>query len=402
MTGVQTCALPIYVTDIESALAHVHQPNTPTFPFAPWNRQAFRDQFVTQRVKTSILHSSKKKSDISTSISQVPEASNPTRLRRMLSPKTTAVPEALIEAEWNLCKPTRHYIPITLNAVNQSYYLEVLTNITTWYKHATTKEIHRNAMSKLWELRHVCEGGEKLQIIRELVKDWVATDQKFVLVAPTKTLYKAIKDMVEEFGINFIAIDEHVSPERREEITMQFADPAILGLISRTKLVCTGLNTLVYATKLVIAGLEYHPSTIRQMEKRLVRPGQLSPRVDVYYPVVRMSPRKSIEEEMLHLLLRKELAVNEVTKGKVRFMKPAMLIEAAMERQGAVKVLQNLVEAPKEVFQEIDLAKLFADSKAAQSEMLQGLTPEKIQIIKVTPEILEKMGFVPKPMKVHV
>jgi hypothetical protein len=357
-----------YVTDIESALIQIHGAYTPPFPFPTWERKAFRDQFVTTRVKKSVVTGGEGRTK--TSVSAVPEASNVTRLRRMLNCNITAASEAVIEAEWKLPPLTRRYHAVTLNDKNGRYYQQVLSDVAEWYKYASSKEIQRNAMSKLWELRHICEGEEKLEAITQYIRLWVKTGQKFVLAAPTKALYLHIRDVLESFGVKFIAVDEHVAPDKREAVTSRFSQPDIHCLLSRPKLICLGLNTLVHANKLLIAGPEYQPSTIRQLEKRLARPGQLHSSVEVVYPLVRMAPKVSIEEEMLRLILKKEIAVNEVLKGKVRWAKPAMLIASALEKQGAARVLQALVEDEKEDTTEQSLGHIDLDALFTANEEL--------------------------------
>lgn len=351
-----------HVKDIESALLHSYESNSPICPYSEWNRQAFREQFITQKVKKTTLHDDKKvlyKKGTKTSVSIVPEASNVTLLRKVLSSKMTMVSPDIVEAEWNLPSMSRTYVPVKLSKDNLKYYYEVLNNIATWYKHATSKDLRRNMMSKLWELRHICEGEDKLKVIESYIQQWGASKHKFVLVSPTKPMYIKMIELLKKYSIKHICVDEKTPASKREEITTRFEDPNIQAVVSRTKLINTGLNTLVHADKLLISGLEYFPSVLRQMERRLVRPGQKSSHVEIVYPIVRITPRESIEEQMLRLIFRKETAVNEILEGKVRWIKSAQLIESIMEKQGASKVLQAIVSDDDNPISDIDLETLF-------------------------------------------
>lgn len=331
-----------YVTDLEASLCHVHGANTPIFPFYPWGkgREGFREQFVTERVKsvTTAKTTDKKR----TSFSPMPEASNLNRLRRMLNCVTTTVGDNIMEKEWKLPSIKRTYEEIWLNETNQTRYLQELTNIRSWFSGASEVERHRGALQKLWNLRLICDGEEKEQVIEKYVIRWLKEGHKFILTASTVAQYKKLKAIVDRNKVKYLAIDEKVPADKRDEVTSGFADPNIQALISRTKLINVGLNTLIHADRLLICSLEYSPDTLRQMEKRICRPGQLSKDLQVIYPIVRMKPKSSVEEKMLKLVLEKELAVKEMMEGKVRWQSAAELLEAAREKKGAAKVLQDV------------------------------------------------------------
>jgi SNF2-related domain len=370
-----------HVKDIESAILHAYEANSPLCPYSEWDKAAFREQFVTQKIKRSTLYTSKTgysgktimTSKTKSSVSIMPEASNVTLLRKILATKMTMVPPVVVEAEWKLPPMSRKYIPVTLSPASQKYYFEVLANIAEWYKHASSKDIRHNAMSKLWELRHICEGEDKLNVIRSYIQLWASRNEKFVVVSPTKPMFLQIKQYCKDNKLNVIFIDESVPTHKREEITSKFSDPTVIGLVARTKLVNTGLNTLVHACKLLIAGLEYFPSTLRQMERRLVRPGQKSKTVEVIYPIVRLTPKESIEEQMLRLIFRKESAVDEVLQGKIRWIKSAQLIETIMEKQGAGRVLESIMDKKAETISDLDLNAIFESEYLSQPEIQEQL-----------------------------
>lgn len=363
-----------YVTDLEASLCHAHKPLTPIFPFAPWDRAGFREQFVTERVKKSILANSAEKDSPSTlkpkvSISQLPEASNINRLRRMLNCVTTSVPESILESEWKLPPLKRHYHAITLNPKNTARYLEELARLTGWFKSANDTERRHGAMSRLWNLRTICEGEEKLLVAQEYINQWRSEKRKFVVTCGTKCLFQQVKKMLDKIGVNYLAVDEKIPADQREAFTAKFSDPQIECVLSRTKLINVGLNTLVHADRLLCLSLDYSPDTLRQLEKRLNRPGQKSNDVLVVYPVVRMRPKMSVEERMLKLTLEKEVAVKEMTEGKIKWKDAAILLEAAREKKGAAKVLQEIMsnEASEN---DRDLESLF-------SKAIQVVSPEE-------------------------
>jgi len=331
-----------YVTDLEASLCHVHGANTPIFPFYPWGsgREGFREQFVTERVKTSVTAKEGKKKQSS---SPMPEASNLNRLRRMLNCVTTTVPDSTMEKEWNLPPIKRSYEEIWLKKPNQDKYLQELTSIKSWFSGASDVERHRGALRRLWNLRLICDGEEKENCIEKYVKLWIKQKRKFILTASTVAQYRRLCNILERNNVNYLAVDDKTPADRRDEVTAQFADPEIRALVSRTRLVNIGLNTLIYADRLLIASLEYSPDSLRQMEKRICRPGQLSSDLQIIYPVVRMKPKSSVEEKMLKLVLEKELAVKEMLEGKVRWQSAAELLEAAKEKKGAAKVLQDIM-----------------------------------------------------------
>jgi hypothetical protein len=331
-----------YVTDLEASLCHVHGANTPIFPFYPWGngREGFREQFVTERVKTSVTAKEGKKKQSS---SPMPEASNLNRLRRMLNCVTTTVPDSVMEKEWKLPPIKRTYEEIWLKKTNQDKYLQELTNIKSWFSGASDIERHRGALRRLWNLRLICDGEEKEACIEKYVKKWLREKRKFILTASTVAQYRRLCNILERNNVRYLAIDEKIPADRRDEVTAEFADPEIQALVSRTRLVNIGLNTMIHADRLLIASLEYSPDSLRQMEKRICRPGQKSSDLQVIYPVVRMKPKSSVEEKMLKLVLEKELAVKEMLEGKVRWQSAAELLEAAKEKKGAAKVLQDIM-----------------------------------------------------------
>jgi len=337
-----------YVTDLEASLCHVHGANTPIFPFYPWGngREGFREQFVTERVKSIVTNKDADKKK--TSFSPMPEASNLNRLRRMLNCVTTTVGDSIMEKEWKLPAIKRTYEEIWLNEANQTRYLQELTNIKSWFSGASDVERHRGALQKLWNLRLICDGEEKEQVIEKYVIRWLKEGHKFILTASTMAQYRKLKAIVDRNKVKYLAIDEKVPADKRDEVTAGFSDPTIQALISRTKLINVGLNTLVHADRLLICSLEYSPDTLRQMEKRICRPGQLSKDLQVIYPIVRMKPKSSVEEKMLKLVLEKELAVKEMMEGKVRWQSAAELLEAAREKKGAAKVLHDVTSEDTE------------------------------------------------------
>ena len=337
-----------YVTDLEASLCHVHGANTPIFPFYPWGngREGFREQFVTERVKTSITSSVKdgEEGKKKQTASPMPEASNLNRLRRMLNCVTTTIPDSTMEKEWKLPSIKRTYEEIWLTEENQKRYLEELTSIKSWFSGASTVERHRGALQKLWSLRLICDGEEKSQCIEKYVKQWLAEKRKFIITASTVAQYRKIRNLLDKLDVTYLSVDEKVPADKRDEVTSEFSNPKYQALISRTKLINIGLNTLVHADRLLIASLEYSPDSLRQMEKRICRPGQKSKDLQVIYPVVRMKPKSSVEEKMLKLVLEKELAVKEMLEGKVRWQSAAELLEAAKEKKGAAKVLEDIIE----------------------------------------------------------
>ena len=330
-----------YVTDLEASLCHVHGANTPIFPFYPWGngREGFREQFVTERVKRVVTDNAEKKK---TSASPMPEASNINRLRRMLNCVTTTVGDNIMESEWKLPSIKRTYEEIWLEEENQTKYLQELTNIKSWFSGASEVERHRGALQKLWNLRLICDGIEKEKVIEKYIKLWVKEKRKFILTASTVAQYRKLRALLDKNKVKYLSVDEKTPADRRDEVTSEFADPQYQGLVSRTKLINIGLNTLVHADRLLICSLEYSPDTLRQMEKRICRPGQLSKDLQVIYPIVRMKPKSSVEEKMLKLVLEKELAVKEMLEGKVRWQSAAELLEAAKEKKGAAKVLHEV------------------------------------------------------------
>lgn len=363
-----------YVNDIETALSNSFSSDSPVFPFKIWDNTAFREQFTTTKQKQTTIFGELKKGTGSTII--VPEASNVNRLRKMLNSGLTIAPEHLIEAEWSLPELQRVYREVTLTEETQKKYYEILTSVSKWAKTATAAEISRGAMSRLWDLRALCDGPEKLSVIEEYIKLWAREGHKFIIVAPTIQLYRQIRAIMDSYGIHHIAVDEHTPADKREEVTMKFADSKYRAVISRTKLICTGLNTLVHATRLCIAGGEYQHTTIRQMEKRIRRPGQKHHDIQVVYPIVRLSPKLSVEEEMLRLVLKKEAAVNEIVKGTNRWAGPAMLIESAMAKQGAAQVLSALLSS--ETVTDISLASLFTIPQANTNQNKHALREEEL------------------------
>lgn len=332
-----------YVTDLKASLCHVHGANTPIFPFYPWGRgrEGFREQFVTERVKTSITKEGEGKKK--QTASPMPEASNLNRLRRMLNCVTTTIPDSVMEKEWKLPSIKRKYEEIWLTEENQKKYLQELTNIKTWFNGATNVERHRGALQRLWNLRLICDGDEKAECVDRYVKQWLAEGRKFILTASTVAQFKKLRNILDQNSVKYLAVDEKTPADRRDEVTSGFSDPKIQALVSRTKLINIGLNTLVHADRLLIASLEYSPDSLRQMEKRICRPGQKSSDLLVVYPVVRMKPKSSVEEKMLKLVLEKELAVKEMLEGKVRWQSAAELLEVAKEKKGAAKVLEDIV-----------------------------------------------------------
>lgn len=162
--------------------------------------------------------------------------------------------------------------------------------------------------AKYQELWRACGRAKAEAGLKWFLKEFVASDKKWVLFARHQDVMKTIADELTAHDLEYVFIDQNVKVSKRQELLEEIADPAAETRIAVLSLgTCSEIITLCPgATRMVIFELDHTPSMLDQAEKRIHRMGCVEP-VTVHYIIA----KNSVDQQMLGALKRKR-AVNDM------------------------------------------------------------------------------------------
>ena len=347
------------VSQVQPALVLVHRSNSPEFPYNRQDMSGFVKRFATHEVVLTERNTGEK---VHRKVSrrEAPEASNLNALRRLLHGRVIGVDEETVEREWKLDKIVERIVRFELTENEDQAYHRILNDVNAWQaalkaKMATgtyeeikeaRKELMQGTRNRLDLLKTVCNGPSKLKAAVRWAHQVEMDGERAVIVCKSVKLFEDMKTVLEASGLPFDCIDEKISTDDRFEALDQFAAKKKPVLLSRIKLICEGFNQLVCTTRQLFLELEDITGHNRQMQKRSNRPGQKS-RVHCDFLVgVRTGDlaRQTIDEIQLGNFVRRDRALAELTSRSNRYRGPTALMEEYQEKQGLLKIMEELAE----------------------------------------------------------
>lgn len=148
----------------------------------------------------------------------------------------------------------------------------------------------------------------KLKAVKQVIKDMVSQDLKFIVFCYHKTFMDEMEDACN--GISYIRIDGDTPVKKRQEYVDDFQDGkaqvAILSLLAAS----TGF-TLTAASLLIFAELNFVPGTMLQAEDRIHRIGQKK-NVDIRYIIA----EGTLDDYIFKMLVRKLETLDQVLDSR--------------------------------------------------------------------------------------
>lgn len=365
-----------YITELQPALAMVHDQNSPEFPYARHDLSDFDERFSSFVMTNRMSYSRTGRLRNIRSRRQIPEASNVNALRRLLAGRLVAVDESIINAQWNLTDTPESTAAFNLLPGEAELYNETLSDVLSWRDRLLHAMEHGTRDERLAAQRALLRGARnRIDLVTAIVNgpskiiaavDWVRREcyqhsHRAMVVCRSVDLYKRLEKAFREAGFSFDALDDKVSNDDRHEFLDNFRDGGKKILLTRIKLVCEGFNQLVCVNRTLMCEVERNVSDNRQLAKRMNRPGQTK-QIRLDYLVARLpNGVASVDEVEIRHFIRKDRAIKEITSSQARFRGAAQLLQSAQEKRGLLVVLDDLAnrvisEAPAEARAQPDVS----------------------------------------------
>jgi len=210
-----------------------------------------------------------------------------------------------------LPKKTRIVIPVEIT--NRREYKTAEDHFLHWLGineggEAVKRARKAEALVKLGKLQEIAARG-KLPVIRKWIEDWLEeTEEKLVVFTTHRTI---ISELRKAFPMSAM-IDGSVSNIDREKEKRRFQEDKKCRLFfGSIKAAGVGLTLTASSTVLFIE-LGWTPAVHDQAEDRVLRIGQTSKKVLIYY----MIGKETVEESILSLIERKRKVIGQVVDGR--------------------------------------------------------------------------------------
>jgi hypothetical protein len=376
------------IAQMEPALALIHEPNSPEFPYARHTMTNFRERYNTFEETETLIGTKTKNSK-----KENPEPSNTLSLRRLLHGRIIGIDEKTMETQWNLPQIREQLIRFTLNTTEADAYQKHRLQILQWkagleeiIQNGNYQEI-REARKQLITgarqhtnlLREICNGGTKVQAALNWATRHHQNDRRFIMVCKSTKLFADMEAALRQSGIPITSIDEKTDAESRDEILNQWREGST-HLLSRIKLICEGYNQMTCATHLLFLETEDSPAHNRQMQKRLNRIGQTQQVTCDFLIAVQPDGKKTADEAAILNFIRREKAIAQITdrNAAALYKGPDTIINEFQAANGALRIIEDITnEKMSEILEETLIESQQETPAAAKTQTQPPPTPGK-------------------------
>jgi len=359
-----------YIHDVYWNVGWLLGYNNPLFPY-PYRggSKRFLNEFgtfeyVTQEFEDS-LHEGRAK--------LIPEVSNLNRFWRLISSFTIRrLKDSMVE----LPEKHREILLLPMDQTHKQLYDRYQTWATDVIRDAIQiasrngGEVNMGLISSaLWKLRfaatcpnagaYLCKPPgpqvclersqwNKVKKVIELAKEVRKKGEKMIVFSGLRPMVSAICKGLRNAGISFIPIlASHKTGERFQMIEDFSHDESVTAIVAGLNVLNRGF-TITAASHVIITDIEYSPESVLQAEDRAHRTGQQK-EVYVYY----LLSNKTIDQVMLELILKKQMAISNAIDGKAVHKDVAELLEN-MSGNIQLEIAKRIVEAEETKFIEVE------------------------------------------------
>ena len=219
-----------------------------------------------------------------------------------------------------LPKIISHQIPVEMTKIQYQMYLKlimqgkdnptmqlaIIGKLLQLCDHPDTIEVEIMGNSK-----SVLEGSNKLVKTKEILDKIKKKGEKVLIFTKYRKMQKILISLIsKEYGIYPMVINGEVNGDRNSLINQFERIPGFNVMILSPRAADMGLN-ITCANHVIHYSRDWNPAVEKQATDRVYRIGQTKD-VHVYYPIVTLQGRETVEEKLSRLLQRKMDIITKV------------------------------------------------------------------------------------------